>query len=105
MVRVEFSRREPVLNQHEKIQYDTPAGLHETTPIRELIVELSPPDWKLRVSDNPEVALNFRTKPRMLDVADEFVRLSCREDAGWRRDEWAHSPLFIWCKFLPEYGR
>jgi len=38
-------------------------------------------------------------------VADEFVRLSCREYAGWRRDEWAYSPLFIWCKFLPEYGR
>jgi len=38
----------------------------------------------------------------MLGVADEFVRLNCREHAGWRRDEWAHSPLFIWCKFLPE---
>jgi hypothetical protein len=47
-------------------------------------------------------ALNFLTKRRMLGVADEFVRLSCREHAGWRRDEWAHSPLFIWCKFLPE---
>ena len=30
--------------------------------------------------------------------ADEFVRPSCREQAGWRRDEWAHSPLFIWGK-------
>jgi ribosome maturation factor RimP len=32
-------------------------------------------------------------------AADEFVRLSCREYAGWRRDEWAHSPLFICGKF------
>jgi hypothetical protein len=31
--------------------------------------------------------------------ADEFVRLSCRERAGWRRDEWAYSPLFIWANF------
>jgi hypothetical protein len=32
--------------------------------------------------------------------ADEFVRLSCREFAGWRRDEWAYSPLFI-CGIFP----
>jgi hypothetical protein len=32
--------------------------------------------------------------------ADEFVRLSCRGYAGWRRDEWAYSPLFICGKFL-----
>jgi len=25
--------------------------------------------------------------------------------AGWRRDEWAYSPLFIWCGFLPENSR
>jgi hypothetical protein len=31
--------------------------------------------------------------------ADEFVRLSCRGYAGWRRDEWAYSPLFICGKF------
>src|SRR5580658_1631143 len=31
--------------------------------------------------------------------ADEFVRLSCRGYAGWRRDEWAYSPLFIWRVF------
>jgi hypothetical protein len=31
--------------------------------------------------------------------ADEFVRLSCRVYAGWRRDEWAYSPLFICGKF------
>ena len=49
--------------------------------------------------------MKFSTKRRMLDVADEFVRLSCRDDAGWRRDEWAYSPLFIWRKFLPENGR
>ena len=32
--------------------------------------------------------------------ADEFVRLSCRDRTGWRRDEWAYSPLFICGKFL-----
>jgi hypothetical protein len=30
--------------------------------------------------------------------ADEFVRHVCREVAGWRREEWAYSPLFIWVK-------
>jgi hypothetical protein len=34
------------------------------------------------------------------EYADEFVRLSCRGYAGWRRDEWAYSPLFICGKFL-----
>jgi hypothetical protein len=36
--------------------------------------------------------------PRILAYAkdaDEFVRLSCRDRAGWRRDEWAYGPLFI----------
>lgn len=28
--------------------------------------------------------------------ADEFVRRNCRDRTGWRRDEWAYSPLFIW---------
>jgi hypothetical protein len=37
--------------------------------------------------------------------ADEFVRQSCREHAGWRRDEWAHSPLFIWGKSLGFLGQ
>jgi hypothetical protein len=32
--------------------------------------------------------------------ADEFVRRGCREYAGWRREEWAYSPLFIWGKTL-----
>jgi len=32
--------------------------------------------------------------------ADEFVRQNtCRERTGWRREEWAHSPLFICGKF------
>jgi ribosome maturation factor RimP len=31
--------------------------------------------------------------------ADEFVRHGCRVQAGWRRDEWAYSPLFIWANF------
>jgi hypothetical protein len=36
--------------------------------------------------------------------ADAFVRLSCREHAGWRRDEWAYSPLFIWGEFSRNTG-
>jgi hypothetical protein len=36
--------------------------------------------------------------------ADEFVRLSCRDCAGWRRDEWAYSPLFIWAKTVRVLG-
>jgi hypothetical protein len=31
--------------------------------------------------------------------ADEFVRHESRERTGWRRDEWAHGPLFICGKF------
>jgi hypothetical protein len=27
--------------------------------------------------------------------ADEFIRREFRDRTGWRRDEWAHSPLFI----------
>jgi ribosome maturation factor RimP len=34
--------------------------------------------------------------------ADEFVRHASRERTGWRREEWAHSPLFICGKFLGE---
>jgi hypothetical protein len=40
--------------------------------------------------------------PRILAYAkdaDEFVRLSCRDHTGWRRDEWAYGPLFICGKF------
>jgi hypothetical protein len=50
-------------------------------------------------------SIEFPCETPYAGVADEFVRLSCRDCAGWRRDEWAYSPLFIWCKFLPEYGR
>jgi hypothetical protein len=35
--------------------------------------------------------------------ADEFVRQICRDHTGWRRDEWAYSPLFICGKF-PDFG-
>jgi hypothetical protein len=32
-------------------------------------------------------------------LADEFVRLILSHvRTGWRRDEWAYSPLFIWGK-------
>ena len=34
--------------------------------------------------------------------ADAFVRQVCRECAGWRRDEWAYSPLFIWVENPPK---
>ncbi len=34
--------------------------------------------------------------------ADEFVRHATRDRTGWRREEWAHSPLFICGKFLGE---
>jgi len=37
--------------------------------------------------------------------ADEFVRQVCREYAGWRRDEWAYSPLFIWVEIPSENPR
>ena len=40
----------------------------------------------------------------MLGVADEFVRLMCRVYAGWRREEWAYSPLFICGKYLDFWG-
>ena len=48
--------------------------------------------------------IEFPWKTPYAKDADEFVRLSCRGSAGWRRDEWAYSPLFIWCKSLPEMG-
>jgi len=35
--------------------------------------------------------------------ADEFVRQVYRDRTGWRRDEWAYSPLFICGKF-PVWG-
>jgi hypothetical protein len=37
--------------------------------------------------------------------ADEFVRLNCRGYAGWRREEWAYSPLFICGKFPDFLGK
>jgi ribosome maturation factor RimP len=40
--------------------------------------------------------LEFSAKSPYDNDADEFVRHGCRVYAGWRRDEWAHSPLFIW---------
>jgi hypothetical protein len=47
----------------------------------------------------PARNVEFPCKTPSAKDADEFVRLSCRGSAGWRRDEWAHSPLFIWGKF------
>ena len=39
--------------------------------------------------------IEFRGILAYAEDADEFVRLGCRGYAGWRRDEWAYSPLFI----------
>jgi hypothetical protein len=46
--------------------------------------------------------VEFPQKTPYAKDADEFVRLNCRGVTGWRRDEWAYSPLFIWTKLLPE---
>jgi hypothetical protein len=46
------------------------------------------------------VVVEIRRKFAYDNDADEFVRPSCRDQAGWRRDEWAYSPLFIWGKSL-----
>jgi hypothetical protein len=47
----------------------------------------------------PYLPIEFPGILAYAEDADEFVRLSCREHAGWRRDEWAYSPLFICGKF------
>jgi hypothetical protein len=47
----------------------------------------------------PPIAVEFPGILAYAKDADEFVRLSCREHTGWRRDEWAYSPLFICGKF------
>jgi hypothetical protein len=44
----------------------------------------------------PGQVVEIRGKWPYDNSADEFVRPCCREQAGWRRDEWAYSPLFIW---------
>jgi hypothetical protein len=47
----------------------------------------------------PQLPIEFPPILAYAKDADEFVRLSCRERTGWRRDEWAYSPLFICGKF------
>ena len=42
--------------------------------------------------------IEFSSYLAYAENADEFVRLNCRVQTGWRRDEWAQSPLFIWGK-------
>jgi hypothetical protein len=58
-------------------------------------------------------SLDFRLSDFPIDIprispydndADEFVRHNCRDRTGWRRDEWAYSPLFICGKFLDFWG-
>jgi hypothetical protein len=48
----------------------------------------------------PSSPLNFPRNPRMLRMQTNLsARSTCRERTGWRREEWAHSPLFICGKF------
>jgi hypothetical protein len=47
----------------------------------------------------PYLPIEFPGILAYAEDADEFVRLNCREHTGWRRDEWAYSPLFICGKF------
>jgi len=37
---------------------------------------------------------------RILRMRTSLSAWFCRGSAGWRRDEWAQSPLFIWCKLV-----
>jgi hypothetical protein len=39
--------------------------------------------------------VEIRGKSTYHENADEFIRREFRDRTGWRRDEWAHSPLFI----------
>ena len=50
--------------------------------------------------DEFSTGIEFPSIPPYPREADTFVRFGCRERSGWRRDEWAHSPLFIWNKHL-----
>jgi hypothetical protein len=52
----------------------------------------------------PNLPIEFPCNLAYAKDADEFVRLSCREHTGWRRDEWAYSPLFICGKFPGFWG-
>ena len=45
------------------------------------------------------MSVEFPDESQYSRDANEFVRCICRGYAGWRRDEWAYSPLFIWGKF------
>src|ERR1017187_246376 len=53
------------------------------------------------VRNSPELHLLIEMSSIMAYAkdADEFVRQSCRDRTGWRRDEWAYGPLFIWANF------
>jgi ribosome maturation factor RimP len=57
----------------------------------------------------PHFFIEFHPNWPYAEDADEFVRLNCRAHTGWRRDEWAYSPLFICGKFIgvniPKNGR
>jgi len=46
----------------------------------------------------PQLLVEFPQISPYDDYADAFVRLNRRDRTGWRRDELAHSPLFIWRK-------
>lgn len=51
------------------------------------------------------VPIEFRTIQPYSRDANEFVRCIRRGYAGWRRDEWAHGPLFIWDKLSRRGGK
>jgi hypothetical protein len=56
-------------------------------------------NWALIFGYLPYLPIEFPSILAYAEDADEFVRLNCREHTGWRRDEWAYSPLFICGKF------
>ena len=60
---------------------------------------------RLNSARSPQLRIEICVILAYAKDADEFVRLSCRGHAGWRRDEWAYSPLFIWANFLMDLHR
>ena len=49
--------------------------------------------------------LKFAPFSRMLSMQTNLSAMVCRVRTGWRRDEWAHSPLFICGKTPVLYSR
>ena len=53
------------------------------------------PLWRQRRLAEWAQVVEIRGKSPYHENADEFIRWDYRDRTGWRRDEWAHSPLFI----------